>query len=113
MASRNCGKLDSGVTIYSMRAFSQLSKPKEPQSNVQVKERPHTGDTTHAYIRHLANRVRDLETEVSTLRRDLNATRRKVYRDDSPPSMETPPVVSDARADKSDHLGMLKELINA
>ena len=39
-------------------------------------------DTLWAMIRRITARVKSLEEEVSTLRRDVNATRKKVYRDE-------------------------------
>ena len=39
-------------------------------------------DTLWAMIRRITARVKSMEEEVSTLRRDVNATRKKVYRDE-------------------------------
>jgi len=55
---------------------------KEQPGLSQVSSKPFTGDNLWARIRHIEARVKSLESEASTLRRDLNATRRKVYRED-------------------------------
>ena len=56
--------------------------------------RPKTKDDDRIYalLRRLGQKVSQLESEVSTIRRDLNATRRKVYREDGSPLIKEEPV---------------------
>ena len=46
-------------------------------------------DNLHAGLRRALQRIVSLEEQVSTLRRDINATRKKVYREEHAPHQET------------------------
>jgi len=69
----------------------EVSKAHAAGSNEQSKQTQTTSlGTLYALQRRMAERVKSIELEVSTLRRDVNATRRKVYREESPESFPTP-----------------------
>jgi hypothetical protein len=62
-----------------MRLFP--SKKQEKSQSPNVNRGDTTRDTIFALLRRIEARVSELETNVSTLRRDLNRIDRKVYRE--------------------------------